>query len=356
MESRESIEQFLDRTKVDLFDWPEGPDELREFLENSEDDESAQRTHELRVGRVRSAIAETKVPRVRTVQKSLWHSDSSVDQSTASPDIHQVVKDAYLEVFDGASTDRVVADPDHNCLFIQACWVRGVKASQYELNKLLLNARKSKKLGKVEGVKAWRVPRKVMEQYELASEAAVRLLQDREHYTNQRWVSLDDILCDPRLGKQFFEIASSLAPGFDAVDYRWAALSIRKAINRSQKVTDEVQSPDFTALGSRDRIRASKVPREAGLFWMRSGEMDFYVGHAGNLRDQLERLLDSEIEETLACYNTYSLFESGPLQFSIAATSTNRGSVKRILVNEHEPRLNITMQGNRARAVDTAVA
>lgn len=356
MKSHESFEEFIERTSVDLYDWPNSPDELVEFLEISEDEPIAQDAHEARVSIVLEQIAESS-PSVRTVQKSLWEQPD--DENAQCPvDIHEVVKDAYLEMYDGWSTDRVVADPDRNSLFIQSCWSRGITASQYELNKLLLNARKSKKLGKVEGVKAYRVPREVMDQYELASEAAVRLLQDREHYANQRWISLDDILCDPKLGKQFFEIATSLAPGFNAVDYRWAALSIRKAINRRPKTGAELDCPQFAAIGSRDRIRASSLSREAGFFRMKSQDLDFYVGHTGNLRDQMERLLDSDIDETLACYNTHSLFESGPLTYSIASVPalavSDRNPIKRLLVNELEPRLNITMQGGKARKMSGA--
>jgi len=353
MRSHENFAQFMERAHADMFDWPNSPEKLDEYLLSCGSAELGLEGHESRVSTVMTLVEDTRAA-AKPAQKQLWNFSDGTKASDekCSLDIHSVVKEAYLEMYDGFSTDRVVADPDKNSMFIQACWSRGIQASQCQLNKLLLNARKSKKLGKIEGVKAYRIPRHVMDQYELASEVAVRLLQEREHYTNQRWVSLDDILCDPKLGKQFFELANSITPGFKAVDYRWAALSVRKAINRRHFPDDTLEYPHFDAIGARDQIRASKIPREAGFFWMKSQGVNFYVGHSGNLRAQIEMLLDEEIEETLACYNTYSLFDSGPLTYSIAPlpslSVSARNPIKRLLVAEFEPRLNIAKQGDRA--------
>jgi site-specific DNA-methyltransferase (adenine-specific) len=44
----------------------------------------------------------------------------------------------------------------------------------------------------------------------------------------RRGVSLDDLICDPDIAAEFDKLASELAPGFTSLEYRWAALALRK--------------------------------------------------------------------------------------------------------------------------------
>ena len=65
---------------------------------------------------------------------------------------------------------------------------------------------------------------------------------------DQRGKSLDEVLCDPQLRREFDNIAKSFAPGFRSLDYRWAALRIRKVasdtLKRAETIDDqELQRP-----------------------------------------------------------------------------------------------------------------
>ena len=130
------------------------------------------------------------------------------------------IKEAFTEVRDGFSADVVIANPELNSRFLDACRERGLTESARALNQTLLNARKSS------GLRGLARSRKLIvrkqDNYSFASEIAVRFIERRDQ------VSLDHILCDPDLADQFDNIAASICPGYTPLEYRWAALSLRK--------------------------------------------------------------------------------------------------------------------------------
>lgn len=138
---------------------------------------------------------------------------------------------AYLHVTRTGreSIDRVVADPDLNLRFVQACWSLGGAGDAYQLNRLLLNARKAGRLGPLPPARRLRLPASVLDECLTAVELAVRMVQDRAFFRGVV-VTLDRILCDPNYGREFEEYADVLAPGRRAFDYRWTALSLRKRV------------------------------------------------------------------------------------------------------------------------------
>src|SRR5439155_19412900 len=58
--------------------------------------------------------------------------------------------------------------------------------------------------------------------FAFASEMALRRMLDLSN------PSLDHVLCDPLAATRFDDFARSLAPGFSSLQYRWAALRLRK--------------------------------------------------------------------------------------------------------------------------------
>src|SRR5262249_9899871 len=113
-----------------------------------------------------------------------------------------------------------------------------------------------RKAGKLKGLsKARRTtfPEKELDRYFFASEIAMRQLIDEAK------LSLDAILCDPALAERFDEIARSYAPGFTSLQYRWAALTIRKRAKNWRKLSQSLGSnlkrrefQDFRSLISLD--------------------------------------------------------------------------------------------------------
>ena len=76
-----------------------------------------------------------------------------------------------------------------------------------------------------------------------ASEIAWKRLT--EQYSG---VSLDEILCDPRMATAFDKTAQSLAPGYTPLEYRWGALKLRK---QSALATKRSEAMKAKSLGLR---------------------------------------------------------------------------------------------------------
>jgi hypothetical protein len=255
-----------------------------------------------------------------------------------------LVRQAYMDVHQGYSIDRLIADPDRNFLFVHRCWQLGLQASQYELNWSLLAARKSGLIGSVPGVEAYRVPRSRLDEYLFASELALRVMQDKAYFEQQVSLSLDQILCDPSLASEFEGIARRLAPGYSALDYRWAAITIRKSQQRSVSLAGRPE-PVFEALGRTRDVRVSKLPKVSGFFWFHCDGADVYFGHAENLRSQVDRLLQIEDAGTRVIPQWIYDGDLSGMELAIApcpgVSPSKREPVKTSYVATREPLFNV---------------
>lgn len=246
---------------------------------------------------------------------------------------------AYLAVYDGHSIDRLIADRDRNSLFISKCWSLGVQASPRELNWSLLNARKANQIGPVPGVTRFVMPAVDMYQFLFASEIALRHVQDSEWLTNQRSVSLDVILCEPKLSDRFETVAKELAPGHSAFEYRWAAMCIRK--NQSRRVKSRM--PRFENLGPTSELRSSMLSDQMGFYWFQSGTKPLYVGHAQNLRKQIDHIIQQGGSKRV--FPEWMLEDtSEPVRLAVASTKLSALSKRETLKSEvcisHSPLFN----------------
>jgi len=97
------------------------------------------------------------------------------------------------------------------------------------------------------------------EEYAFASEFAATELK---YLTG---ASIDEILCEPALASRFDSIASSLAPGFTSLRYRWAILSIRKA-GRHADWKPEWQMPEFAGQFRLIRDSLETIPDKQGVY------------------------------------------------------------------------------------------
>lgn len=96
------------------------------------------------------------------------------------------IVEAFDAASDGYSTDRVVADPELNSLFIIECQRRGLLDSAADLNHALLNVRK--KGGLAGRPRSKRTHFYDEDEYRFAAEIAVRFLERRDG------ISLDAII------------------------------------------------------------------------------------------------------------------------------------------------------------------
>lgn len=298
--------------------WPQTDEEIDAVLEG--EDECDPYTESERIAHVRAILEACGEEPIHAQGEQLELFDSSTcasnDTYCRHRDLFDIVRLAYRDVHDGWSSDRLVADPDMDARFIQACWRLGAQASQFELNHLLINARKRKIIGKTEGVKRYHVDSAVMDQYWLASEFAARIIQDREFLDHHRRITVDHILCDPRLAAEFDELAMNVSPGFSSLDYRWAALAIRKARSRAQGLG--IAKDEFEWIGRLDSIRPSQIADVDGFLWVRRADAHIYIGHGESLRAHAERIMQAQIDRIMSLLPLFQCESKEPLVLGIA--------------------------------------
>lgn len=255
------------------------------------------------------------------------------------PDMARIAQ-AYLEVRDGYSTDRVVADPDLNRRFLRRCRELGLSGTDFDLNWRLFNGRKNKWLVDLPKTKNYTPSRK--DEFEFSSEIAIRYVQAQVRMNEGRDVSLDKIICDPDLAVEFDRIASQLAPGFSPLDYRWIAFGVRKAAGRYASKAKEATVPRFDDFVSTLSVKASRIPTDQGLYWFRCEGDSLFIGETDNLRRRIERHFDSGGDQGLPdwLYDRASRVISLCVVPTPSVSPTERKIIELGAVNSHRPFFN----------------
>jgi site-specific DNA-methyltransferase (adenine-specific) len=254
--------------------------------------------------------------------------------SLAGDKLSRIIQ-AFGEVRSGYSVDRVIADPELNRRFLHRCRELRVSGMDYELNWSLMSARKKGELSDLPKTK--RYTEREIDEFEYASELAVRFLED------QRAASLDRIICDPELAAEFDKYAARLAPGFTPLQYRWAALGLRKAGRLSSDVKS-VEPPDLESLGKATSIKIGAVPSSGGLYLFSSEKDRVFLGQTDNLRHRIERHMEVSKSQGLPdwLWDTHR----SPLRISVASLPemgrSTRQKIEVLLVKTWKPVLNLS--------------
>ncbi len=194
------------------------------------------------------------------------------------------VIEAFRLSHDGFSADRVVADPDLNCGFIEACQKVGIVGDARHWNSMLFRLRKAGKLAAIPTTRQTSFSWDACDDYLYASEIALEKMLQKGAKT------LDVILCDPALATEFDQIAGQFAPGQEPLKYRWAALKLRKQANKARTQASTLKLPKpFAKQTAISAIDTKTIPEKAGLYvvkWPKSKYL--YVGGALNLRQRME--------------------------------------------------------------------
>lgn len=249
------------------------------------------------------------------------------------------IAQAYLEVRDGYSTDRVIADPELDAKFLHRCRELGVPGTDYDLNWQLMRARKASVLKDMPKTKIY-TPRRI-DDFEYASEIALA-------HVSQEWsskfpdgLSLDHILCDPQLVSEFDLIAMKLAPGFSSLEYRCAALGVRKAAGRYKKQASVADLVTFQRVGTVNSIKSSSIPTESGIYIFRTDDQPLFIGETENLRCRIERHFDSSNSLGIPEW----IYDAGSRKIELGLVETGgRASARKIselrAITEFAPMLN----------------
>lgn len=201
------------------------------------------------------------------------------------------LRTAFEATRQGFSADRVVADPELNQAFLAKCAELGLNDTVAVLNRALLNLRKR---GELRGLKSLRTSFPNQTEYTFAAEIAVRFLERLHH------VTLDDIMCDPRLVEEFDSRASQVCPGASLLQYRWAALNLRKTQKLKPELLARVAPPERISDFAIDGLDQSQIPDSPGLYLFYSSDHALYIGETDNLRSRIRKHLDHSDNRGLA--------------------------------------------------------
>lgn len=193
---------------------------------------------------------------------------------------------AFAETHAGFSADRVVVDPLLNLRFTEACRAKGIVGDPRSWNMLLFRLRKAGQLVHLPTRERTVLDWADCDPFLFASEIAWKKLLDEE-----RARSLDEILCDPFVAAEFDRIAGNFAPGFSSLQYRWAALKLRKQAKVARHRADSLAAP--RKLGkpvSFDEFDPHSVPETPGVYLLgHPRSQKLYAGEAVHLRNRLLR-------------------------------------------------------------------
>jgi site-specific DNA-methyltransferase (adenine-specific) len=240
--------------------------------------------------------------------------------------------EAFRSTYEGYSVDRLVADPAMNGRFVAACRDLGLPGDARSWNRALFGMRKAGAFAEIPTTLRTEFDWESCDPYLFASEIAWGRLVD------QGCDSLDTILCDPTLAAKFDDIAQKWAPGFTPLEYRWAALKLRKSSmlvrSRAKLLTDAQLSRGE----SLDKSGTQRLPDSSGVYIVFGDKSTpIYAGEANNLRDRLKRQFGRQ---------TKSLWQgiSDTLTAQFFPTDcpySTRLAYQRRLVNRHRPELNL---------------
>ena len=201
------------------------------------------------------------------------------------------IAEAFRRSSRGYSPDRVVSDPVLNHAFLNECLLLGLGSDAANLNRTLLNLRKQ---GGLRGIGSRRTILKDQSDFRFAAEIAVRFMERKNE------ISLDEIICDPKHAEQFDEIAKSIVPGGSSLEYRWAALNLRKQRRLKPEILARVARPIEVLRYHVKELTLGSLPKCPGLYIFYSNQVTLYVGESENLQNRIRKHVEHSDNKELA--------------------------------------------------------
>ncbi len=224
-------------------------------------------------GQVASPQLASTIDSLQYRRRHLWEHEA-VAVHNASKQYFAAVRAAFLRVRDGHSVEKVIVDDEYNTRFVRACHNDfGINDSVFRLNLALLALRKK---GALRGLRSGRGDHVAGQwRYAYASEMAAQTLRYKHG------VTVDTLLCHPKLTEEFDSIAERLAPGFSAFEYRWTALNIRK--KGVGKRVDISTISEWSHNVAFDAV--NRVPDEEGVYTLREDGTCLFVGMSDDMSE-----------------------------------------------------------------------
>ena len=238
----------------------------------------------------KKAIAKRQLP--------LLPDDQTVHDELAS-ELDGIIE-AFRNSSRGYSTDRLIADPILNEDFQTQCDRLSIPGSRAERNRFLFRARKAGKLKSytIQTTIRTSIDWKQIRTFIYASEIAWRQI------SKKYCMSLDEIFCDPRIAAQFDDLACKFAPGFQPLDYRWAAMKLRKEGSYARKRASLCAPKDIgiSEMGHKLKkqrgllvsdLKIDSIVSGPGVYLIREPDgKALYAGETSRLAARLKRTFD----------------------------------------------------------------
>jgi site-specific DNA-methyltransferase (adenine-specific) len=214
-----------------------------------------------------------------------------LSKRTEPSDIKRGIVEAFFAVRDGLSADRVIADPDLNERFVDACRRIGLPGRTRDWNRLLLNLRKAKQFTGLPRSRRSGLSREEIDRYSYACEIGLQYLKSQEQ-------TLDEVLCEPAEAAKFDSfVRPMIAEKVSSFKIRWVALYIRKRAHEYPAAGRELTENDVIPLPKKKQLVSSldcaAIPPVAGLYWLQSVDKNLYVGKALDLHQRFRLQLTS---------------------------------------------------------------
>lgn len=262
---------------------------------------------------------------------------STASAGHAVRDTDDLLIQALDRVSQGFSVDRVVADPELNEAFLDACTKLGVPGEAMDRNRMLFRLRKAGKLAHLPAVRRTAFEWETFDQFIFASEIALAQVVHRGGGT------LDDILCDPRRAAEFDEAARRFAPGFTPLHYRWGALKLRKEAGRARSRLRDVKSPALSRSFRLANPDFGRVESSPGLYVVcNRANYALYVGATLSLRGRFETQFGDPVRQSwleLGARNV-SFVDDRSMPGTVAGKYAKLFTHQSRLITIHTPRLN----------------
>ena len=241
------------------------------------------------------------------------------------------VAEAFRISHDGFSADRIVADPDLNDRFTDGCQRLGLAGDPRTWNTLLFRLRKAGKLSHIDTERNTGLSWSDVDNYLQGSEISLQSLLDDELAT-----SLDEILCEPLLAKEFDNRAARYAPGGSSFEYRWAALKLRKQSKIARSRGAILSAPRKIGKAvSIEQLDLDNIPKTPGVYLLqKNAKKKLYAGETLNLQQRLTAVLQSS--------GDFDLFgESVEIRiFPTQSTPAEFLAWQSCFIRKHKPKLN----------------
>lgn len=212
-------------------------------------------------------------------------SDAADESGVTVP---ETFEEALIEAFrlssEGFAADRVMADPNMNEAFLDACLKQGLAFEAPFLNRSLLRIRKAGKLAVVPTTNRSELNWTDADSFLFASEVAWRKMIDLTG------LSLDDMLCNPSMARRFDQIASSFAPGFTPLQYRLGAIKLRKAAKLASERSKGYSQPTLQESRRFEDLNLDSLRNVSGLYLVSDATAKpLYAGETLDLAKHLSK-------------------------------------------------------------------